>query len=62
MRYKISLEVNDYVSRNNMILALVNSGYEVWLETYEDLLKKSYQVCFYAPNEDIEEVLNESYN
>jgi hypothetical protein len=54
--YTISLEIKSFNDRNNCIIALVNAGYKVWLETVTHLGNSTYYVCYEAPEEDVREI------
>ena len=47
-RCVVRIEIKDDTHRNNVIVALVNSGYEVWLE--------ERWVAYYAPMGEVREV------
>lgn len=42
MQSKIKLKINDYTDRQNVIIALANSGYKVWVEEKELYDKYGY--------------------
>jgi len=43
----VRLRINSYEDRNNMVLALANAGYKVWILKKEDtLIGNNYFVCY----------------
>ena len=45
----IKLKIQDYNNRNNMVIALANAGYKVWVEKETYLASDTYYVCFEYP-------------
>ena len=48
---KIKLKIQDYNNRTNMVMALADAGYKVWVEKEEDLASVTYYVCFEYPEQ-----------
>jgi len=45
----IKLKIQDYNNRNNMVIALANAGYKVWVDKETYLASDTYYVCFEYP-------------